>query len=106
MRELGISKEQVLVIIQKAPVLLIADTHVNLRPTLKFFVEEMGASSDDVVEAVLANPKVLIYSLEKRWKPRVAAMRDLGVTPIFKQHWRPVANRTPAKFSEWLGNLL
>lgn len=104
-RELGLSKEEVVAVVVRAPDLLRLDTEENLGPTLRFLHEELGASRKDVAETAQSNAKFLAASLEKRWKPRVAAIRAMGVTPNFNYHWKSIVNHTPQRFEEWLDDL-
>lgn len=102
---LNLPRHVVLSVITSCPDLLNLSTERNLGPTIQFFYDEMGASREEVSEMVAASGKPLMYSLEKRWKARVAMVRARGVTPSFRHHWKHIANRTPAKFEEWLETL-
>lgn len=102
---LNLPRDVILRVITSYPDLLNLSTEKNLGPTIQFFYDEMGASREEVSEVVARGGKALLYSLEKRWKPRVARIRAKGVTPCFHDHWKPIANRSPAKFDEWLATL-
>lgn len=102
---LNLPRAVVLEVITGCPDLLNLSTERNLGPTIQFFYEEMGASKEEVSEMVAASGKALMYSLEKRWRARVARIRERGVTPCFRDHWKPIANRTPARFDDWLETL-
>lgn len=102
---LNLPKDVILRVITNCPDLLNLSTEKNLGPTIQFFYDEMGASREEVSEVVASSGKALMYSLEKRWKPRVARIRAKGVPPCFHAHWKHIANRNPAKFDEWLNTL-
>lgn len=102
---LNLPRSVVLKIITSCPDILNLSTEKNLGPTVQFFYDEMGASQKEVSEMAASNSKALVYSLEKRWKARVARIRDKGVTPRFRDHWKPIANQTPIKFDAWLEKL-
>lgn len=102
---LSLSRAVVLEVIVGCPDLLNLSTERNLGPTIQFFYDEMGASEEEVSEMVAAGGRALLYSLEKRYRVRVARIRERGITPCFRDHWQAVANRTPVKFDDWLETL-
>lgn len=102
---LNLPRAVVLEVITGCPDLLNLSTERNLGPTIQFFYDEMGASKEEVSEMVAGGGKALMYSLEKRWRARAARIREQGVTPCFRDHWKAIANRTPAKFDDWLETL-
>lgn len=104
-KNLDLPRSVVLKIITSCPDILNLSTEKNLGPTIQFFYDEMGASRKEVSEMAASNSRAMLYSLEKRWKARVARIRDKGVAPLFRDHWRPVANLTPPKFDAWLDRL-
>jgi len=72
LRELGFTEEEVGIIVKKMPMLL-GFTEDNLRQKFKFLVEEWKLPRN-----VLSNqPATLCYSIEKRLKPRLIALRAL-----------------------------
>ena len=56
-----------------------------------FFCEEMGASLEDLREVLPTSPNLLLVSVELALAPRVAAMKDAGVSVSFSLHWNEVA---------------
>lgn len=105
MKNLHLPREAVLRIVTGCPDLLNLSTERNLGPTIQFFYDEMGATEDEVSAMAVSNSRSLTYSLEKRWKVRAARIREKGVTPRFRDHWKPIANRVPEKFDAWLDTL-
>lgn len=102
---LNLPRDTVLEVITGCPDLLNLNTERNLGPTIQFFYDEMGASKEEVSAMVASSGKALAYSLEKRWKARAARIREKGVTPCFRDHWKAIANRVPASFDAWLETL-
>lgn len=102
---LNLPRETVLEVITACPDLLNLSTEKNLGPTIQFFYDEMGASKEEVSAMVVSSGRALAYSLEKRWKARAARIREKGVTPCFRDHWRLIAHQVPANFDAWLETL-
>jgi len=71
-RELGFTDEEVGIIVKKMPVLL-GLTEDKLRQKFKFLVEEWKLPRN----VLASQPATLCYSIEKRLKPRLIALRAL-----------------------------
>jgi mTERF domain-containing protein len=72
LRELGFTEEEVGILVKRFPRLL-GSSKDKLRQNLKFLVEEWKLPR----KAILGNPAALFYSIEKRLKPRLNALRTL-----------------------------
>jgi len=72
LRELGFTDEEVGIIVKKMPVLL-GLTEDNLRQKFKFLVEEWKLPRN----VLASQPTTLCYSIEKRLRPRLIALRAL-----------------------------
>jgi len=72
LRELGFTEEEVGILVKRLPRLL-GPSKDKLRQNLKFLVEEWKLPR----KAILGNPAALLYSIEKRLKPRLNALRTL-----------------------------
>ena len=54
----------------------------NLQPKLAFLQAELSLSTDELRDKVILKPAVLGYSLAKRFRPRLAAIRAAGKDPF------------------------
>jgi len=74
LRELGFTEEEVGILVKRFPQLL-GSSEDKLRQNLKFLVEEWKLPRN----FILSLPAVLCYSIEKRLKPRLTALRALMI---------------------------
>ncbi|XP_078150455.1 transcription termination factor MTEF18, mitochondrial-like [Carex rostrata] len=86
-KSLGLSQEEVAIVISKAP-LLLKMTEESLGRKMEFLMEEAGCGKIDVVH----NPTLLLYSMEKRLFPRSIVRKMLMLKGL------PVANKAFVSF--------
>lgn len=86
----------------KWPGILCCNVERNLEPTLSFFRNELQGEEDEIRAVVIQKPRILGASIERRMRPRMAAMRKLGVVATFSEHRWMVSVRTDAAFDKWV----
>lgn len=101
-KTLGLSLEEAVAVLRKSPLLLVLSIEKNLDPTILFFRKEMNASDEDIRNSVGQNPLLMTYSLKIRFHPRVAALREAGVEPVFSEHYLQVIRFTNTRFLAFL----
>ena len=87
LKSLGLSQEEVAIMISKVPTLLQLSEQL-LGRKMEFLMEQAGCGKIDVVH----NPTLLIYSMEKRLIPRCVVRKMLMSKGL------PVANKAFASF--------
>lgn len=89
LKSLGLSQEEVAIVISKVPMLL-KITEESLGRKMEFLMEEAGCGKIDVVH----NPTLLLYSMEKRLFPRSIVRKMLMLKGL------PVANKAFVSFMQ------
>ncbi|CAM9431374.1 unnamed protein product [Choristocarpus tenellus] len=100
--KLQLPREEALSLLLSYPELFGASADTNLGPTIDFFVEDMGATLEDLRKAMMEGTgRVLASSLSGRLRPRVELLRSVGINPSFNDHWKILVMATEAKFRRW-----
>ncbi|CAM9518080.1 unnamed protein product [Ectocarpus sp. 12 AP-2014] len=86
----------------RCPSVLAYSAERNLVPTLEFFLDELGATRQQVREAVTQQPRLLGMSLERRLRPRLQIIRQAGFTPSWELHHRVMLFASDVVFRRWL----
>ncbi|CBJ33384.1 conserved unknown protein [Ectocarpus siliculosus] len=86
----------------RCPSVLAYSAERNLVPTLEFFLDELGATRQQVREAVTKQPRLLGMSLERRLRPRLQIIRQAGFTPSWELHHRVMLFASDVVFGRWL----
>lgn len=105
-RALGIDHEDDVKDVLRAEPRLLIRSNGQLNAYLRFFVDRMGASVEDVRDAVLQHPTILMAGLDTRWAPKVTAMKERGVRVDFRRHWDMILANDDGKFDAWLESLV
>lgn len=87
-------------LLQREPRLLTRSVS-RLDDTLTFLGDSLGATTEDVRDAVLVDASVLLAGKETLWGPRIAAFKKAGVEPLFRRHWRVLLSR-PQDFDKYV----
>lgn len=96
---LGLDKGETIELLRRAPPLLVLCIDRNLRPKFDFFSTKMRASQEQVRAAVLSNPRLLCYGLD-RFQERWVTIRHMLMVPdpTFNDFWRKVCTWPDHKF--------
>lgn len=89
-QELGVEAEDDVTSILHAEPHLLIRSNTRLNAHMRFFRCEMRASIDDVREAVLSEPRILLAGIENHWMPRVQALVEAGIKVDFRSQWHGV----------------
>ena len=93
------SDEDIRTIITKNPTLLLCNIERNLRPKVEYLLMRFEGDIYEVMDVILVLPALLSYSLDKRLKPRLESIHDVGVS------LRSITvgiTLTEERFNEWL----
>lgn len=108
--QVGLSDEQIRIVIREAPAVLTYSVVGNLAPKWAFISETMGGTKDDVVAAPRES---LCANLQQRAMPRYAFLASMGrhdvaVTDVLRgsdtDFCKNVAQCDPAQFREYVDN--
>ncbi|KAK7274855.1 hypothetical protein RIF29_15954 [Crotalaria pallida] len=74
----GIPRSEITRILDMLPELLTFDPHADLYPLLDFLLNEVEIPYPDVQKSILRCPRLLVSSVERRLRPTLCFLRELG----------------------------
>ena len=79
-QSLSLTEDGLTAFIKKCPFVLCCNIEKNLEPTLNFYIDALNDDEEEaVIYLITQNPTLLIYSLEKRLKPRLQETLRAGI---------------------------
>jgi mTERF len=97
---LDASVEDVRHITLRYPSMFNLDVQANLGPKIELFVNAFTGTRADVRKVLLTSPQILGYSVDNRIVPRLKAMQEAGIQPVWElHHWNVV--RRCSQFVEY-----